>query len=135
MGPTYAETRDHVNKPHVLIVHLRNILISTPCPFQIHPSLPHIQINPNMIRLNRTNILHIEMPVTLEGYVHIKKNVSNIPMGQTSSYLCMHNIRDAEWRSVTSRACRNVFGKGKSQVKIYMDLNTNGRGLLVLEME
>ena len=90
-GSTHAETRDHVNKPHALIVQFQNILISTPCPFQIQPSLPDIQINPYKTRLNRTNILHIQMPVTLEGYVNIK-NLSNIIIGQTSSYLCMHNI-------------------------------------------
>lgn len=72
-GPIHAKTRDHVNKPHALIVQLQNILISTPCPFQIQPSLPDIQINPYNTRLNRSNILHIQMPVTLEGYVHIKK--------------------------------------------------------------
>jgi hypothetical protein len=70
---THAVTREHVNRPHALIVQLQNILISTPCPFQIQPSLPHIQINPYKSRLNRTNILHNQMPVTLEGYVHIKK--------------------------------------------------------------
>jgi hypothetical protein len=63
-----------------------------PVPFQIQPPLPHIQINPNMTRLNRTNILHIQMSVTLEGYVHIK-NLSSITTGQTFSYLCMHIMK------------------------------------------